>query len=184
MGQAVEVVTPRVILDLFLALSDEQQEEFLRLFAGACSVDAPLFIVSQLPKARQFELSGRMHEQVIKILMPIAIDRAWELLKERPDVPLEQFRTELKDRITKWVEALGEEMAELERDKVTAQRNRKSNPETIRRNIEICDRRKLNPSLWTLGKLAKEYGIKRSTVQGILNDEPKWRQLNAEALGN
>ncbi len=56
-------------------------------------------------------------------------------------------------------------------------KERRSSPITIRRNVEICDRRKQNKSKWTLGRLAKEYGVKRQTIVSILNDEEKWRRL-------
>lgn len=53
-------------------------------------------------------------------------------------------------------------------------KERRSAPETVRRNIEICDRRNQDREKWTFGRLAKEYKIKRQTVLAILKEEDKW----------
>jgi hypothetical protein len=56
-------------------------------------------------------------------------------------------------------------------------RNRTSSPETIRRNVEICDLRKNNSKLWTQRKLAKKYEMEYQSIQDILDEEAKWRHL-------
>jgi AraC-like DNA-binding protein len=56
-------------------------------------------------------------------------------------------------------------------------RNRRSDPETVRRNVEICDRRKLDKKTWTLGTLSQHYGISRQYVARIIKEEERWRRL-------
>jgi len=68
----------------------------------------------------------------------------------------------------------------LAKARVKEDRDRKSNPKTVRRNLKICDLRKQDAGKWTLGRLAKEYGITRQTVVRILNQEAKWRRLAAK----
>lgn len=56
-------------------------------------------------------------------------------------------------------------------------RNRRSAPETIARNIVICDLRRENPRLWSQGTLGMKFSIDRRTVRRILKEEDKWRCL-------
>jgi hypothetical protein len=56
-------------------------------------------------------------------------------------------------------------------------RNRRSDPETIRRNVEICDLRKQDRKLWSLGRLAGKYGVTKRAISFVLEEEDKWRQL-------
>jgi hypothetical protein len=55
-------------------------------------------------------------------------------------------------------------------------KERRSSPATIRRNAEICQRRKTDPKKWTFGRLAKEYGVARQTILRILKQAAKWFQ--------
>jgi hypothetical protein len=57
-------------------------------------------------------------------------------------------------------------------------RDRKHDPEIVRRNVEICDRRKEDPKAWSLKKLAAKYKISIRNITLILLDEAKWRQLD------
>jgi hypothetical protein len=56
-------------------------------------------------------------------------------------------------------------------------RNRKSDPEIVRRNVHICDLRKQDTKKWSLGRLAKDFDLAKSAIQKILREEPKWRRL-------
>jgi len=179
MGRAVDIVTPRVLLDLYVALPNSQKLEFLTLLGSISSPRVPLHIISQLPKSQQFDLAGKMHGNVINLLMPFVIDRAWQIFKEHPEVAREEFRKDLDVEVKRWVEMMGKEIGELEREKYKQQRDRKSNPEIVRRNLEICNRRKGNGKLWTQGRLAKEYQLDKRTIREILTDEAKWRRLAA-----
>jgi hypothetical protein len=55
-------------------------------------------------------------------------------------------------------------------------RDRKSSPAIVRRNLEICDLRRLNPDHWSQARLAQKYKITKRAVQKILADEEKWRR--------
>jgi hypothetical protein len=58
-------------------------------------------------------------------------------------------------------------------------RNRRSHPDTVRRNIEMCDRRAADAKRWTLERLARTYAISRRAVQHILKRAGHWRALGA-----
>jgi hypothetical protein len=61
-----------------------------------------------------------------------------------------------------------------------AQRDRKSDPDTIRRNVELCDLRKQNEKLWSYRRLAKHFKITPQNVGLILKEEDKWRKLASD----
>ncbi len=59
-------------------------------------------------------------------------------------------------------------------------KRRTSAERTIRRNVEICDLRKLDAKKWTHGRLAKKYGMKKQSLARILKTEEKWRHLASQ----
>jgi hypothetical protein len=58
-------------------------------------------------------------------------------------------------------------------------RDRKSDPESVRRNIAICDLRDSDPKRWTLAMLARKYHISKRAIQLILGRAEHWRALGA-----
>jgi hypothetical protein len=61
-----------------------------------------------------------------------------------------------------------------------AKRNRKSSPEIIARNVEICDRRKQDKKHWSIGRLARAYKVSHRAITLVLQEENKWRRLAQE----
>lgn len=58
-------------------------------------------------------------------------------------------------------------------------RNRTSDPDTIRRNNEIIDKREENPKHWTAERLAEKYELTERYIRRICSskEKPKWRKL-------
>jgi len=56
-------------------------------------------------------------------------------------------------------------------------RDRANDPETIRQNVEICDLRKEDKKKWSMGQLARKFGMARQSISKILKKEENWRQL-------
>ncbi len=56
-------------------------------------------------------------------------------------------------------------------------RNRKPDPENVKRNIEMCDRRNRDKKTWSYSKLAQTYDMTKRAVAKILAEEQKWRSL-------
>jgi hypothetical protein len=67
-------------------------------------------------------------------------------------------------------------LSDLERRR----KRRKSSPETVRRNVEICERRKKDRKTWSLRNLARKYNLRYQSVQKIVNSEAKWRKLASQ----
>jgi hypothetical protein len=61
-------------------------------------------------------------------------------------------------------------------DKV-CRRNRMSDPETIRRYLEICDLNRADPQKNSRKKLARRYKVTYQRISQIIKDEPRWRSL-------
>lgn len=55
-------------------------------------------------------------------------------------------------------------------------RDRKSDPAIVRRNVEICDLRRLNPKKWSFTTLAKKFDLPKSSIQLIVRTEAEWRE--------
>ncbi len=64
-------------------------------------------------------------------------------------------------------------------DNYKSKRNRKSSPEIVRRNVEICDLRK-DRKRWSLGRLAKKFEVTTRNITLIIKAEDKWRSLASE----
>jgi hypothetical protein len=60
-------------------------------------------------------------------------------------------------------------------------RNRKSDPEIIRRNVEICRLKEENPKYWTLEQLRRKYKFKHvRAVTKIVEKRAMWLRLAAD----
>ena len=92
------------------------------------------------------------------------------------------MRALLAKHVEQFAEDFARQAAEMERVKLKEQRDRKSDPETIRRNVEICDLRQQDRKKWSLGRLAKHFGVTTRAITKVLANENKWRRL-AQQLG-
>jgi hypothetical protein len=169
----IELPGPGAVFDLFQALTLEQKGDFLRRLAQISSEDLPLYIIAHLPKSADIGLSRRLFGVLANAMLPLVIDHAWELLRDHPEITRERFGEE----IATLVKELVVKLAEQERGNLKAQRDRKSDPETIRRNVEICDLREEDKKKWTQGRLAKKYDLTPQAIRKILSNEAKWRRL-------
>ena len=78
----------------------------------------------------------------------------------------------LQEHQKKIIEMHGKSLALLAKlGNESVHRNRRSSPETIRRNVEICDLRKQNPSKWSYGRLGKKVGLTKQAIKKILDEE-------------
>jgi hypothetical protein len=114
------------------------------------------------------------------MMMPLVIGQTWDLLRENPQITREQYGEEVESRVRKTVEEMAQVVSEREREKFKAQRDRKRDPKTIKRNVEICDLRKKDRKHWSLGRLAKKYGVSVRTITLTLQEEATWRRLAGE----
>ena len=168
----------------YCALSGEDRRTFLRLLGSVSRADVPFFVADGLRTSEQIQLSRMFVERFVPNAMPLLARAALDEIECRPGASSDELVPRIIDRASAAFRVITEAVEKAEQEKIKAQRDRKSSPDIIRRNIQIIERRRQNPNLWTLGRLAKEYEIERQTIQGILDEELKWRQLEAGLFGN
>jgi hypothetical protein len=177
----VQECTPRALADLYALMSAEDQRAFLRLLGGMSTGEAPFLIASQLPPTEAERFADRVHETLGGLLFPLIFEEARRLARERPEATDAEFDRELLERASRAVEVSHEKITELALARFKEQRDRKPDPEIVRRNVEVCDRRKQDPSHWSLSRLAKAYDLTPRMITKILEAEPEWRR-RAEQL--
>ncbi|HEV3146659.1 MAG TPA: hypothetical protein VGZ47_22425 [Gemmataceae bacterium] len=170
------IVTPKTLVDFYSMFTKEQKDEFLVRLGKVSTPYVPLRILCELSPAQQLEFSNRSTAVYFHILMPIIVQQARKLVREQPQLPDEQFDKELDTRVRALIDIYIKEAASIERDQIKQKRDRKSDPETIRRNVEICDLRKKDPTTWTQCKLAKHFKIKAPSIRKVLKHEDEWRK--------
>jgi hypothetical protein len=180
----VNGATPQALIDLYNILSREDRQAFLGLM-GEVSTAEDLFQV-----ARHLTPSNllRFNEIVIKsivshqlpLILPLVTSLAVEAIKESPGQTQEQLQAQVSALAAKRLARLDEDAAIRAHVMIKEKRDRKSDPDTVRRNVEICNRKLEDPGLWSNKKLAREYRITPRAIGMILADEPRWRRLAAE----
>ena len=53
-------------------------------------------------------------------------------------------------------------------------------PETVKRNVEICNLRNEDKKKWSQGRLAKKFNVTDRYIRKVLEEESKWRQILAK----
>ena len=145
--------TAKAVIRAFNSLSDGEKELFVKDFLKAIPPTAEyidkLYAAATPPEREAF------------------LERIWQHL-------LSHMTTEgIQTAVEK---SFGRQMDEILRE-VKEARDRRSDPETIRQNVEICDLRKEDKKKWSLGRLAKKYEMTRQSVARIIQNEEKWRKL-------
>jgi hypothetical protein len=176
----VEEFTSQAVFDLYCLLPNDGKIAFVKLLAGMSTADVPFLIVNELPLPEKKRFSDMVFEEAVWQVFPMLQQEARRLLRENPNLDDEQFDKELHERVKQKMELYNREISELERAKLKEQRDRKSDPEIARRNVEICDLRKRDPKKWTLGTLGKKFDLTKQTVKSIIENEAKWRRLAAK----
>ena len=172
----IEQPTPRAIFDLYTSLSDEDKVAFLRLLGRTMSVQGFAVVFDSMPILLQLEWAARFQRQFIADVLPGLLLDAIRAGREYPQAEepelaklAQQKSAEFHEHIRALVEA-----------RVKQARDRKSDPEIVRRNVEICDLRKQDRQKWSLGMLGKKYDLTKQAIKKILEEEDKWRRLAGE----
>lgn len=171
------LMTPEYVYDQYKLLTPHERLEFLRkaaLISNADSVD--VFLNSMLRTDREAYLRRDMHEQY-ELLLTLVLADAIEIVRQIPAITLDALMEKIRhqEKLVRGI-SFGALEASAER-RMKSSRDRKSNPATIRRNVEICDLRTKDAKTWTQGKLAKKYKLSPQAIRKILSEETKWRQL-------
>lgn len=177
----MERVTPKALFDWYVSLPDESQKDFLRLLAQASTADVPLFMTAHLSDPEAVRFGDIIFAHAIDRLMPFLLSKAVELAQDNPGADDKELVRLLKESAEDFARDFASKAAEMERVKLKAERDRKSSPETIRRNVEICDLRKQDAKKWSYRRLARQFKMTPQAIGLVLKDEAKWRRLAASA---
>jgi hypothetical protein len=173
-------ITPKELLDVYELLSEENQRAFLRLLGGRLSGEALFAMLGCLHRSEYGVFIDSFHGLLAETLYPVYIREARRVAKESSNLSDEEFDRQVTARVQQATDQFKAEIGSEERDKLKAERNRQSNPETVRRNVEICDLRLQDPKRWTHGRLARKYGKTSQLIRKILKEETEWRRKARE----
>lgn len=165
-----ERVTAAFLFEQYGNLSGNERGAFLRLLGQQSPAELILLLIS--------ELSEVQRDRFIEMILPPA-GEVVDTAPSEPDAEIQAFMDELvaKSAVNtpKFIQSV---IADYK-----SKRERKSNPETIKRNVEICDLRKQDRRKWSLRKLAKHYDVTTRVITQVTKEEAKWRRL-ASDLGS
>jgi hypothetical protein len=180
MEQRMETATPKVVFDLFCLLSREGQEDFLRRLAQISPPEVPFFIVHHLSIQQQFHFSQMIYDTLIRQLFPLLVRQARITVQENPTLSDAEIDMELESEAQKTMDFAVRQIGDLARAELKEQRDRKSDPDTVRRNVEICDLRKQDKRKWSYGMLGRKFDLTKQAIKKVLAEEAKWRRLTTQ----
>lgn len=176
----MESFSPQAVFDLYALLPDEGKQEFLRLVGRISTAEAPFVVTRELDLTEQGRYAEMVFKEILWRFFPFLEQEARRLAREKPQLSDEEFEKEHHERMKQYAELRDREIGELERAKLKKQRDRKSDPGNVKRNLEICNRRRQDRKKWSLGKLAKTYRLTPRAITKIISEEEKWRRLAAQ----
>lgn len=172
----VEAITPHDILVIFRMLSPDHRTEFMKLVAKESNAELFYQQAHSLPDEEYVKLMTSMINKVLVSILPGAINHVISTLKELPEASLTEIEQAVSLKMAQGAEALVKGTEYRTKHEFAKKRNRKSDPKTIKRNVEICDRRRRDSKTWSHGKLASEYGLSEPMIRKILTAEAEWRR--------
>lgn len=178
MGEGIEKFSPDVLYDLYCLMAPGDQEAFLRRVSKVITAEMLFAMVASLDRVETKQFTDLVHEELTWQLAPILEEQARQIVRENPEITDEELRKKHEQRITECFGNYDAEISAMEAEKLKQTRDRKSDPETIVRNVEICNLRRSNKKKWTLGRLQKKFAVTKRAITKILKDEEKWRRLH------
>ncbi len=178
----MDAISPQALVDIYLLLPKPQQLQFLQILGQNSAAEQAYMVTMGLSSSEQNRFWGKVKEIFDRRFLPSYLHAALMMTRDLEARTDEQFKEELKRRISENEKISAKGVEALMREELKAERDRKSDPNIVRRNVKLCDLRKKDPRTWSYGKLARHFDIKRPTVRKILGEEQKWRQLGS-ALG-
>lgn len=176
-------VTPAVLYGLYADMSDDDQNAFLKLLGADATAEAPFVMASALGLIEAGRFTELIGQEIMARLLPLLVQSAREAARGNPGLPDDEFDRLLREQVGRTLAEYDAKISELEGAKLKQQRDRKNDPEMVRRNVEICERRK-DRKQWSLKKLARHYHTSVRNITLIVKDEAKWRRLAAGLRSN
>lgn len=175
---AIESLTPVMLRDLIKLLQTDQRKILMRLVGSEIVKGDYVELVSQLKPEVKEQVYEMHYGAFTKHLYPMMLDKAVKACREMAHISDD----EIKDAMTKHAAQLMGVMRDAAFEEVNTQRNRKSDPETIRRNIEMLDKRRSDSKTWSYAKLGDHYGVSKEYARDVIKAEGHWR-LEYSRLG-
>jgi len=163
----MSTLTPKQIIDHFNRLSPADKSEFIKLLARQSLAEDVLSMWGELPATEQ----ERFNEAVIAHLGQL--DQQLEKAQYRAHLQ-KVFDAGTGKDIPK--EIVFEYLHDHAEEQVNSRRNRQPDPETIAKNVAMCDAKLRNPKL-TLGQISQQFHVTRQHVSAVLKEEERWRRL-------
>lgn len=168
----VDATAPRALLDQYRRLAPEQRAEFIQLVASESNDELFGAFWNALP----IQERSPFMLQVVSFVRPILIREAIPIVRAFPELSVEELVGKVSVAYEESVTELEAALILREERKFKAQRDPKSRPKTIRRNIEICDCHQQNPQL-SKAQLGKRFKVSAAYVRKVLRNQPHWRRL-------
>jgi hypothetical protein len=144
----MEPFTPSALRDLYLNLSKDDRDIFLKLIASHCTGREPLMMLGELPRTELWKHNSIVYGSLIKTAMPILITKAREIAKNNPLLSNEEFDRQLEVMVTEFVKTERDVVAELERERFKEDRERKPDVARLERGKLIRDANKNEGVSW------------------------------------
>jgi hypothetical protein len=116
-------------------------------------------------------------EDLLWRLFPIMLREAIKVAREYPEATDAELERRLSEHCRAMQTEYDRQIGELARAELKEKRDRKSDPETVKRNLEICVLRKKDKRKWSIAKLARQYQLTPRAITKILSAEAKWHWL-------
>ncbi len=175
----LQLMTPDDLYQHYKLLTPHERYEFLHQAAMIETADSVDVFLGGLPSAQREEHLRREVHFLYSVLLPTMMVDAIDILHKTPDIEFDALLDQIRHKDREFHGVSFDSIEALTERRLKTARDRKSKPETIRRNVEICDLRLKDAKTWTQGKLAKKYKLTPQGIRKILAEDTKWRQLAA-----
>ena len=176
----IDGVSPRALLDLYVLLSKESRNAFLKLLAATLTAEDLAAAIAAAPMLERERLAAAQREGIRGILQPIMSREAARLFRAFPGLSEDDFADEIDKAVTHTMTGYTETIIKSEQEALKKKRDRKSDESTILRNVEICDSWAKGAGGLTQGQIAKKYDLTPSDIRKIVKAEAKWRTLKLQ----
>ena len=173
----IERLTPKALYDLYVTLPNDDQRAFLRLVADIIGAEMFFDMTSRMSNAESEVYIAYFAKELWDLTFPKLLHTAIQKVRENPDMTERELAKIIHqieyDKSAEHYQAI----VDLEAEKIKSKRDRKHDPSIVARNVEICNRRKIDPKKWSLKKLARAYKRSVRAIQKVLDAESEWRKL-------
>jgi hypothetical protein len=180
---AIDRLTPGTVIEFYHQLSDGGKRAFLQLLGSGISAEAMYFMLGCMDLVENEKFCD-MFEKECQPLYALLLNRAVRAAREHPNWTDEDLKREVGKGIREHHDLMYRELMELGKAKHKKERDRKSDPEKVKRNVEICDLRNQDKKKWSHGRLAKKFKTSPPNIRLILADEAHWRREAARLSSN